>query len=116
MLASSRTTRGGSSGSPLFDANGRIVAMINTGTGGAAPGGDCYLNRPCERTAGGVTVVADRSYAVPVAGIDLRRTPAGEWFCFEVNPSPAFSWFDAPDCRIAKRVAALLAEAPRPER
>ena len=44
-----------------------------------------------------------------VAGIDLRRTPAGEWFCFEVNPSPAFSWFDAPDNRIAKRVAALLA-------
>lgn len=46
---------------------------------------------------------------LPVAGIDLRHTPSGEWFCFEVNPSPAFSWFDAPDCRIAKRVAALLA-------
>jgi glutathione synthase/RimK-type ligase-like ATP-grasp enzyme len=50
-----------------------------------------------------------------VAGIDLRRTPAGKWFCFEVNPSPAFSWFESPDCRIAKRVATLLAEAPRPE-
>jgi glutathione synthase/RimK-type ligase-like ATP-grasp enzyme len=47
---------------------------------------------------------------LPVAGIDLRRTPDGEWFCFEVNPSPAFSWFDAPDGRIAKGVAALLAE------
>ena len=54
------------------------------------------------------------SLELPVAGIDLRRTPAGEWFCFEVNPSPAFSWFDAPDCRIAKRVAALLAEATGP--
>ncbi len=59
--------------------------------------------------------VADRcrvlaaSLELPVAGIDLRQSPAGEWFCFEVNPSPAFSWFDAPDCRIAKRVAALLA-------
>lgn len=59
--------------------------------------------------------VADRcralaaSLGLPVAGIDLRQTPAGEWFCFEVNPSPAFSWFDAPDNRIAKRVAALLA-------
>ena len=56
------------------------------------------------------------SLELPVAGIDLRRTPAGEWFCFEVNPSPAFSWFDSPDCRIAKRVAALLAGASRPER
>jgi glutathione synthase/RimK-type ligase-like ATP-grasp enzyme len=51
------------------------------------------------------------SLDLPVAGIDLRRTPAGEWFCFEVNPSPAFSWFDAPDARIARRVAALLAQA-----
>jgi glutathione synthase/RimK-type ligase-like ATP-grasp enzyme len=51
------------------------------------------------------------SLDLPVAGIDLRRTPAGEWFCFEVNPSPAFSWFDTPDCRIAQRVAALLAKA-----
>jgi glutathione synthase/RimK-type ligase-like ATP-grasp enzyme len=56
------------------------------------------------------------SLDLPVAGIDLRRTPAGEWFCFEVNPSPAFSWFDAPDCRIAKRVAALLAGASQPQR
>lgn len=51
------------------------------------------------------------SLELPVAGIDLRRTPAEEWFCFEVNPSPAFSWFDAPDGRIAKRVARLLAGA-----
>jgi glutathione synthase/RimK-type ligase-like ATP-grasp enzyme len=49
------------------------------------------------------------SLDLAVAGIDLRRTPAGEMFCFEVNPSPAFSWFDAPDSRIAKRVAELLA-------
>jgi hypothetical protein len=48
------------------------------------------------------------SLDLPVAGIDLRRTPGGEWFCFEVNPSPAFSWFDTPDGRIAKRVATLL--------
>ncbi|MFZ0179066.1 MAG: RimK domain-containing protein ATP-grasp, partial [Candidatus Dormiibacterota bacterium] len=26
------------------------------------------------------------------AGIDLRRTPSGEFYCFEVNPSPAFSY------------------------
>jgi glutathione synthase/RimK-type ligase-like ATP-grasp enzyme len=28
-----------------------------------------------------------------VAGIDLRYHPAGRWFCFEVNPSPAFSYY-----------------------
>ncbi|WP_084579256.1 ATP-grasp domain-containing protein [Sphingomonas azotifigens] len=27
------------------------------------------------------------------AGVDLRRTPSGEWFCFEVNPSPGYSYF-----------------------
>lgn len=26
-------------------------------------------------------------------GVDLRRTPEGEWCCFEVNPSPGFTYF-----------------------
>jgi D-alanine-D-alanine ligase-like ATP-grasp enzyme len=43
-----------------------------------------------------------------VAGIDLRRTPSGEWYCFEVNPSPAYSWFDL-DGRIATAIARFLA-------
>ncbi|HKE86178.1 MAG TPA: hypothetical protein VKB50_20600 [Vicinamibacterales bacterium] len=51
------------------------------------------------------------SLDLAVAGIDLRRTPSGEMFCFEVNPSPAFTWFDAPDSRIAKQIAGLLAAA-----
>jgi glutathione synthase/RimK-type ligase-like ATP-grasp enzyme len=25
---------------------------------------------------------------LPLAGIDLRQTPDGRWYCFEVNPSP----------------------------
>jgi glutathione synthase/RimK-type ligase-like ATP-grasp enzyme len=54
-------------------------------------------------------LILARRLGLPVAGIDLRRTPDGRWFCFEVNPSPAYSWFDAPDGRIAKRIAALLA-------
>lgn len=29
-----------------------------------------------------------------VAGIDLRRTPEGRWVCFEVNPSPAFVYYE----------------------
>ncbi len=33
------------------------------------------------------------SLNLPVAGIDLRRTPDGRWYCFEVNPSPGFTYF-----------------------
>ena len=31
---------------------------------------------------------------LPVAGVDLRVTPEEEWFCFEVNPSPAFLYYE----------------------
>lgn len=45
-----------------------------------------------------------------VAGVDLRRTPNGEWFCFEVNPSPGFSFYDRQEgAPIATAVAQLLA-------
>jgi RimK-like ATP-grasp domain len=30
-----------------------------------------------------------------VAGLDLRESPDGIWYCFEVNPSPGFSYFQA---------------------
>lgn len=32
---------------------------------------------------------------LPLAGIDLRETPSGDWVCFEVNPSPAYSYYEA---------------------
>jgi glutathione synthase/RimK-type ligase-like ATP-grasp enzyme len=45
------------------------------------------------------------------AGIDLRRTPEGAWYCFEVNPSPGFSFFEAATGQpIAAAVAAMLVE------
>jgi glutathione synthase/RimK-type ligase-like ATP-grasp enzyme len=28
------------------------------------------------------------------SGIDLMRTPDDEWYCFEANPSPAYSYFE----------------------
>jgi glutathione synthase/RimK-type ligase-like ATP-grasp enzyme len=31
---------------------------------------------------------------LPFSGIDLMRTPDDEWYCFEVNPSPAYSYFE----------------------
>lgn len=44
-----------------------------------------------------------------VSGIDLRLTPQGEWYCFEVNPSPGFTYFqDACDFAIDEAIAHLL--------
>jgi hypothetical protein len=44
-----------------------------------------------------------------LAGIDLRVTPAGHWHCFEVNPSPAFSYYEhATGQPIGRAIAGLL--------
>ena len=44
-----------------------------------------------------------------LAGIDLRWTPEGGWVCFEVNPSPGFSFYEeATGQPIAAAVADLL--------
>jgi glutathione synthase/RimK-type ligase-like ATP-grasp enzyme len=32
---------------------------------------------------------------LPLCGIDLRRTPDGRYVCFEVNPMPGFSYYEA---------------------
>ena len=29
-----------------------------------------------------------------VSGIDLRVTPEGQWYCFEVNPAPGFTYYE----------------------
>jgi len=51
---------------------------------------------------------------LPLAGIDLRRTQQGEWYCFEVNPSPGFTFFeDATGQPIADAVGRLLASPAR---
>ena len=44
-----------------------------------------------------------------LAGIDLRLTPDGDWYCFEVNPSPAYTYYeDATGQPIAAAIAQLL--------
>lgn len=49
---------------------------------------------------------------LPFAGIDLKVTPDGRVFCFEVNPSPAFSYYEANTGQpIARAVAQYLAGA-----
>ena len=47
-----------------------------------------------------------------LAGIDLRMSPDGEFYCFEVNPSPAFSYYEAQTGQpIARAIARHLASA-----
>jgi glutathione synthase/RimK-type ligase-like ATP-grasp enzyme len=41
------------------------------------------------------------------AGIDLKVTPEGEWFCFEVNPCPGFLYYER---HTGQPISAALAE------
>ena len=44
-----------------------------------------------------------------LSGIDLRRTPDGAYYCFEVNTSPGFTFFENYTCqRIGDALADLL--------
>lgn len=52
-------------------------------------------------------------------GIDLKQTPDGEWFCFEVNPCPGFVYYERHTGQpISLALAELLyrGNAARPER
>jgi D-alanine-D-alanine ligase-like ATP-grasp enzyme len=47
------------------------------------------------------------------SGIDLKITPEGEVFCFEVNPSPGFNFYEVGTGQpISVALADLLHEAP----
>lgn len=53
-----------------------------------------------------------QSLGLPVTGIDLRRTPEDLWFCFEANPAPAFTYYEAETGQpLAAAIVALLATA-----
>jgi glutathione synthase/RimK-type ligase-like ATP-grasp enzyme len=57
----------------------------------------------------GRLVALTRRLGLLVSGIDLRVTAAGEWFCFEVNPSPGFTFYeDATGQPIGAAIADLL--------
>lgn len=60
--------------------------------------------------------IADRcrratfALGLEVSGLDLRQHPNGSWYCFEINPSPAFTYYqDATDQPIDMAIAQLLA-------
>lgn len=55
-------------------------------------------------------VALSRSMGLEFAGIDLRLTPEGDVYCFEVNPAPAFSYYELQtEQPIARAVARRLA-------
>jgi glutathione synthase/RimK-type ligase-like ATP-grasp enzyme len=54
-------------------------------------------------------VALARASDLPLAGIDLRRTEEGEWYCFEINPSPGFTYYQhATGAPIDAAIAKLL--------
>lgn len=40
-------------------------------------------------------VALARGLGLTLTGIDLRHTPDDDYVCFEANPSPAFTWYEA---------------------
>jgi glutathione synthase/RimK-type ligase-like ATP-grasp enzyme len=54
-------------------------------------------------------VALTRRMGLLVSGVDLRLTSNGTWYCFEVNPSPGFTFYeDGTGQPIAEAIAALL--------
>jgi hypothetical protein len=53
-----------------------------------------------------------RALGLRASGIDLRRDREGRWYCFEANPSPAFSYYQRGTGQpIDEAIAALLIAA-----
>ena len=54
-------------------------------------------------------VALARALRMSVVGVDLRARADGRWYCFEVNPSPAFTYYQqATGQPMARAVARLL--------
>ena len=54
------------------------------------------------------------SIGLHFSGIDLMRTPDDEWYCFEINPSPAYSYFQVNSgVPISTALAKALMEADK---
>lgn len=52
------------------------------------------------------------SLGLLVTGIDLRRASNGNWYCFEANPSPGFTYYEeATGHPISEAIASVLARA-----
>jgi glutathione synthase/RimK-type ligase-like ATP-grasp enzyme len=77
-------------------------------TGEAATMDACDLS--AELAARCVALAA--ALGLDLAGIDLRLTPGGQAYCFEVNPSPVYSYYEAHTGQpMATAIARYLATA-----
>jgi ribosomal protein S6-L-glutamate ligase RimK-like protein len=57
-------------------------------------------------------VALSEAMDLPLTGIDLRRRPDGEFVCFEVNPMPAYTYYEAnTGLPISHALAQLLIDA-----
>jgi glutathione synthase/RimK-type ligase-like ATP-grasp enzyme len=45
-----------------------------------------------------------------IGGIDLKETPDGDYYCFEINPSPGFAYYEQ---RTGQAISAALADVLR---
>lgn len=74
-------------------------------------GGETRVMRPVELPSDVMErcVHLTQELGLVVGGVDLRRTPEGDYCCFEVNPSPAYLWFEqVTGQRIGEGIAELL--------
>lgn len=80
----------------------RYAAMFDASLVMAAETLPARIERQCVELAHGL--------GLGLAGIDLRLDPDGQWWCFEVNTAPGFTWFeDHTGLPIAAAVARALA-------
>lgn len=57
-----------------------------------------------------------RQLGLRLAGIDLKETPEGDYYCFEVNPCPGFLYYEKHTGQpISLALASLLREGREPE-
>lgn len=69
---------------------------------------------PLPSNIGERCIASAAALRLPVCGIDLRRTREGRWYCFEVNPSPAFTFYESATKQpISAAIARLLADEAR---
>src|SRR4030095_4971213 len=95
----------------------RAFAAEITGAGidyrySARQGGEATLTAVDLHTElGRRCIVLSRQRGLPLSGIDLRRRPDGAYVCFEVNPMPAYSYFEAhTGLPISRALSRLLIE------
>ncbi|MBS1690844.1 MAG: RimK domain-containing protein ATP-grasp [Actinobacteria bacterium] len=76
--------------------------------GGSVRLSPCRLPQDCTDRC----VALATQFGFTVAGVDLRQTRQGQWYCFEINGSPTFTYYEAPTSQaVADAIANLMVAA-----